>query len=69
MGFTNEAAFYLSFLPDYFEKYIVMLRSHHSKRNESLAEYYYRTNRHLIGSTKVAEFDSETRKLTVIGEK
>ncbi len=24
MGFTNEAAFYLSFLPEYYEKYIVM---------------------------------------------
>lgn len=66
MGFTNEAAFYLSFLPDNFEKYNVMLRSCHSKRNERLAEYCYRTNRHLIGSTKVAEFDPETRKLTVI---
>jgi len=34
MGFTNEAAFYLSFLPDSYEKYIVMLKSHHPKRNE-----------------------------------
>ena len=25
MGFTNEAAFYLSFLPDNYKKYIVML--------------------------------------------
>ena len=57
MGFTNEAAFYLSFLPDSYEKYIVMLRSYHSKRSESLAEYYYRTNRHLLGRVKVAEFD------------
>ena len=47
MGFTNEAAFYLSFLPDTYVKYIVMLRSHHEKRNESLAEYYFRTNMHL----------------------
>ena len=72
MGFTNEAAFYLSFLPDTFEKYIVMLSSHHAKRNESLAEYYYRTYRHLIGAIKIAEFDPETKDFIIIsseGEK
>ena len=66
MGFTNEAAFYLSFLPDTFEKYIVMLRSHHAKRNESLAEYYYRTYRHLLGAIKIAEFDPETKDFIII---
>lgn len=43
MGFTNEAAFYLSFLPDTIEKIIVMSRSTHPRRNETLAEYYYRS--------------------------
>lgn len=66
MGFVNEAAFFLSFLPDSYEKYIVMLRSHHEKRNESLAEYYYRRNRHLIGKTKVAEYDPARDELRVI---
>ena len=69
MGFTNEAAFYLSFLPDEFEKYIVMLRSYHAKRNESLAEYYYRTNKHLIGKTKIAEYDPERDELFIIQDK
>ena len=68
MGFTNEAAFYLSFLPDDYEKYIVMLRAYHSKRSESLAEYYYRTNRHLLGKTKVAEYDPGSKKMRVVGE-
>lgn len=68
MGFTNEAAFYLSFLPDSYEKYIVMLKATHAKRNESLAEYYYRTNRHLLGKTKVAEYDPGSDKMRVIGE-
>jgi hypothetical protein len=68
MGFTNEAAFYLSFLPDTFEKYIVMLRSHHEKRSESLAEYYFRMNRHLIGKTKVAEYDPDNKELWIIGK-
>lgn len=67
MGFTNEAAFYLSFLPDNYKKYIVMLRSFHNKRNESLAEYYFRTNRHLLGKTIIAEFDPASSEMRVIG--
>lgn len=67
MGFTNEAAFYLSFLPDTYEKYIVMLRATHEKRNETLAEYYYRTNKHLLGKTKVAEYEPKTGTFVVIG--
>lgn len=66
MGFTNEAAFYLSFLPDSFEKYIVMLKSFHEKRQETLAEYYYRTNRHLLRSVKVAEYDPAKGMMRVI---
>lgn len=66
MGFTNEAAFYLSFLPDSYDKYIVMLKSFHNKRQESLAEYYYRTNRHLLGKIKIAEYDPKTDELQMI---
>ena len=68
MGATNEAAFYLSLLPDMFEKYIVMLRVYSEKRGESLAEYYFRTNRHLIGKTKIAEFDPVNNEFRVVGE-
>ena len=68
MGFTNEAAFYLSFLPDSYKKYIVMLRSYTEKRKESLAEHYYRTNKHLIGKTIVAEYDPEREELRIIKE-
>ena len=68
MGFTNEAAFYLSFLPDRYEKYIVMLKSRHPKRNESLAEYYFKTNHHLLGKIKVAEYDPERNELRVVGQ-
>ena len=66
MGFANEAAFYLSFLPETYEKYIVMLYSFHEKRHETLAEYYYRTNRHLLGKIKVAEFDPDKNVLRII---
>ena len=68
MGFANEAAFYLSFLPDKYEKFIVMLKATHAKRNETLAEYYYRMNKHLIGSTRVAEFDPVTKEFHIVGE-
>lgn len=67
MGFTNEAAFYLSFLPKEYDRYIAMLRSFHTKRNESLAEYYFRTNRHLLGTIKIAEYDPGTKELHVVG--
>ena len=63
---TNEAAFFLSFLPDDYDKYIVMLHSHHKKKHESLAEYYFRTYNHLVGRIKVAEYDPETDELRII---
>ncbi len=66
MGFTNEAAFYLSLLPNTYEKYIVMLYSYNAKRGETLAEYYYRTNNHLLGEIKVAEYNPETQEYRII---
>ena len=68
MGFTNEAAFYLSFLPDDTERMIVMLHAEHAKRNETLAEYYFRTNRHLLGKTKIYEFDLHTKEMRFVGQ-
>ena len=68
MGFTNEAAFYLSFLPEITEKIIVMLRANHPKRSETLAEYYFRTYRHLLGKIKVYEFDIQTREMNFVGQ-
>lgn len=44
-----------------------MKLSRHPKREETLAEYYFRMNRHLIGKTKVAEFDAETGEFHVVG--
>ena len=68
MGFTNEAAFYLSFLPDDAERIIVMLHAEHAKRNETLAEYYFRTNRHLLGRIKIYEFDLQTKEMRFVGQ-
>ena len=67
MVFSNEAAFYLSFLPREYDKYIVILRSFHEKKNESLAEYYFKTNKHLLGTILVAEYDPGTKELRVVG--
>lgn len=68
MGFTNEAVFYLRLLPGSYEKYIVMLKAHHLKRQESLAEYYYRMNNHLLGEVKVAEYDPESNNLRILND-
>ena len=68
MGFVNEAAFYLSFLPDDTERIIVMLHAEHLKRNETLAEYYFRTNRHLLGKIKIYEFDLHTKEMRFVGQ-
>ena len=62
----NVAAFYLSLLPKEYDKYIVILRSISAKRNESLAEYYFRTNGHLIGEIKIAEYDTKNSVMRVI---
>lgn len=45
---VNEAIFYLSFLPRDVVRFVVMRRAVHPKRKETLAEYYYRTYRHLL---------------------
>lgn len=68
MGAANEAVFYLSFLPGTCEKYIVLKRDISIKHTpaETLAEYYYRTNKHLLGGTKVAEYNPDTKKLRII---
>lgn len=68
MGFTNEAAFYLSFLPDSYEKYIVLMKSYNPKRQETLADYYYRINHHLIRSVKVIEYDPENNSMRLVGD-
>ena len=68
LGTTNEAAFYLSFLPDSYAKYIVMMKAVNKKRGETLADYYYRTYRHLLGDIKVLEYDPDMDKIRPIGQ-
>jgi hypothetical protein len=68
MGFINEAAFYLSFLDAQVDKTIVMSKSTHPKRDETLAEYYFRTNRHLLGKIKILEYDPISNDMRLVGQ-
>lgn len=63
----NEAIFYFSFLPSKTEKILVMAYAVHPKKSETLAEYYYRTNSHLLGNVKVMEFNPNTNRMRIIG--
>ena len=65
----NEAVFFLSFLPDTMEKIIVMAKATHPKHKETLAEYYHRSYGHLLGTTRVMEYDVSTKTMKNIGEK
>lgn len=57
----NEAMFYFHLAPKNYRKILFVLEARHPKRKESLAEYYVRTNGHLIPSD-VAIFEYEPTK-------
>ena len=60
MVFVNEAVFYLQHLPDDISRFVVMREDFNAKRNETLAEYYHRTNYHLLNGVYIIEIDTET---------
>ena len=64
----NEAIFYFSFLPVKTEKILVMAYATHPKKSETLAEYYFRRNRHLLGDVKIMEFCIDTNEMKTIKE-
>lgn len=41
----------------------------HPKKSETLAEYYYRINKHLLGDVKIMEFNMHTNFMRVISHK
>ena len=59
MGFVNEAVFYLSFLSPEKQRFVVMRRDVHPQKHESVADYYHRTYRHLLGEVFIIEIDLE----------
>lgn len=69
MASLNEAVLYLSLLPSETKRFIVLrrdTRDTHEKQKESLAEYYYRTYKHLLDGIFIIEFDVETGHIVEI---
>lgn len=56
----REAAQFLQALPGPAKKSIVMARSSHPHRHETLAEYFSRLNVHLLGAVGLVEICEET---------
>lgn len=52
---VREAILYLQHLPDEWTKVIAMARDTHRDQRESLATYFVRLNRHLLGDVGVFE--------------
>ena len=67
MGFLNEAVFYLQHLPKEKKRFVVMRRDVDEKHKESLAEYYYRSNRHLLNGVFLIEIDLLNNAVHEIG--
>jgi hypothetical protein len=68
MGFVNEAVLYLSFLPKDTVRFVVLRNDVHGKRDETLAEYYYRTYRHLLRGVLILEADLGNGTLRNVGD-
>lgn len=67
MAFINEAVFYLSHLPAEHVRFVAMLRDVRPRTGEPLADYYYRTYRHLLNGVKVIEIDPATGGVREVG--
>ncbi|MEJ8680079.1 hypothetical protein P0C22_16180 [Plesiomonas shigelloides] len=58
----NEAMYYFFTAPTGFRKIMFVLRDFSAKRNETLAEYYIRTYKHLIpNDVEIWEYDENTK--------
>lgn len=68
MGFVNEAVFYLSFLHQVSARFVVMRKDTHPEKTESLADYYYRTYKHLLNNIFIIEIDLNNNSLREIGK-
>jgi hypothetical protein len=54
----NESMFYFHLAPNYYRKVLFVIRGIHTRRAESLAEYYIRNYSHLIpAGVSIIEFD------------
>ncbi|MEN6622995.1 MAG: hypothetical protein ABFD50_15795, partial [Smithella sp.] len=63
MGFINEAVFYLQQVPKDKKRFVVLRRDIDEKHSESLAEYYFRTYKHLLNGVFIVEIDVRTKSV------
>lgn len=68
MATLNEAVLYFKLMPDFWKKVIVMKKSVHPKRGETLAEYYLRTYNFVLEGITLFEIDIDTKTIRVIKE-
>ena len=69
MAFVNEAVFYLSHLPPDIVRFVVMPRDIRPRTKEALADYYYRTYRHLLNGVLVIEVDTSNQNVRILGQR
>ena len=67
IGFINEAVFYLQHISSDKNRFVVLRRDLVNKRSETLADYYYRTNKHLLNGVFVFEIDVLTKTVRILG--
>ncbi len=67
MGFINEAVFYLQHISSDKFRFVILRRDVDKKHNETLADYYYRTNKHLLNGVFVIEIDVLTKSVRILG--
>ena len=60
MGFMNEAVFYLQHIARDKNRFVVLRKNVNQKRGETIAEYYFRANKHLLNGVFVIEIDDIT---------
>ena len=65
LAFLNQAAYYLNFLPKDTTK-IILMKQTMPLREETLAEYYYRINHHLLQGIHVYEMDENSMEMKYI---
>jgi len=68
MATLNEAVLYFKLLPDAWTKVIVMKKAVHPKRNETLAEYYFRRYGFVLEGITLIEIDEDTSTIKIIKE-
>jgi hypothetical protein len=59
----NEAMYYFSLAPQQYRKVLFVLEARHSRRDETLAEYYVRIYGHLVpDGVSIFQYDPQSRK-------